>query len=361
MKILSKTHIVREKKMDYVKLERDVMTKLNHPNIVRLLLTFQDPGNLYYVVELAQNGDMQSILNEYYALPQDIAKHILGQTLLAIAHMHQRRIIHRDLKPENVLIDSKNRVKITDFGTAKLFPADGPFICDHGSFVGSAEYVCPETLQETPLGSPSDLWSFGCMVYSLLAGEPPFRSNSDYQTFQLIKTCKFTVPDFFSPEARDLVEKLLVHNPNDRLGANDYSTNYKSIREHPFFAGINWGTLPMEGLEGFKSSPEAIAWRDKKLEEEKSNSPDFFGETVVKEANAVNQEEDVCLLLTDKPRLFVTDIEKTSIKFEIDIDDAKVTKLNDSLISIATSSAEYMFTLDEADSWIEAINDCHCD
>jgi 3-phosphoinositide dependent protein kinase-1 len=117
MKILSKNHIVREKKMDDVEVERDVMRRCRHPNIIRLIWTFEDTSNMYSVIELARNGDLQAVLNDRHHLNVECTRVATGQILLGMAHMHKKRILHQDLKPENILLDGENRVKITDFGT----------------------------------------------------------------------------------------------------------------------------------------------------------------------------------------------------------------------------------------------------
>ena len=280
MKILSKAHIVKEKKMEYVKIERDAFSRLRHPNIVFLYLTFQDPANLYYVVELAPGGDLQRVLNEQKALDIPCVKHSMGQVLLALAHIHKNKIIHRDLKPENVLLDGENRVKITDFGTAKIFGPDQPFELPKGSFVGSADYVSPETLDETPVGPATDLWSFGCMIYALLVGQSPFHTDLLYQTFQRINNHDLHFPDFFPEDARSLVEGLLQPDPHQRLGYNDYDTNYESIRNHPFFSGIDWDALPTASpppwapfVEAVKAMPAPAPPPPKVKQEEPTQQP----------------------------------------------------------------------------------------
>lgn len=251
MKVLSKSHIVKEKKMNYVKVERDVMTKLRHPNIVRLCLTFQDPGNLYYVIEYAKNGDLQKVLDQKKTLSLECTKVLTGQVLLALAHIHQHHIIHRDIKPENILLDEKNRVKVTDFGTAKMFDKDAPFFVERGSFVGSADYVSPEVLNETPVGPASDMWSFGCLIYTLLVGNSPFHTDSMYETFQKIQNLQYSIPNTVPKDAKDLIQKLLVVDTKKRIGDGEYDSNYESIRNHPFYKGINWDTLPTQELPPF--------------------------------------------------------------------------------------------------------------
>jgi 3-phosphoinositide dependent protein kinase-1 len=243
MKVLSKAHILREKKMEYVKVERDVMSRLSHPNITRLALTFQDNDNLYYVIEFARNGDLQHVLDSYHTLDVPCATVAAAQTFLGIACMHKNRIIHRDMKPENLLLDDERRVKISDFGTAKIFERDVPFETQRGSFVGSADYVSPETLAGGAVGPSSDLWSYGCILYTLFVGTPPFQTESNIATFERIEKLDFTIPDFVPIQVRDLITKLLRLNPAERLGHGEYDSEYPSIRDHPFFVFLDWNEI----------------------------------------------------------------------------------------------------------------------
>src|SRR5271167_2650671 len=140
------------------------------------------------------------------------------------------------------------RIKITDFGTAKLLDLpnrhDSPVATpqDSGddtssranSFVGTAEYVSPELLTDKSACKSSDLWAFGCIVYQLLAGRPPFKAGNEYQTFQKIVNLEYDFPHAFPEQARDLVTKLLVLDPEQRL-------SIRQIKNHPFFEGQEWG------------------------------------------------------------------------------------------------------------------------
>ncbi|OHT01066.1 AGC family protein kinase [Tritrichomonas foetus] len=366
MKILSKAHILREKKMKYVTVERDVLTKLHHPNIIRLLLTFQDPGNLYFVTELAERGDIQKVLDVHYSIDIDITKMLLGQLLLAISHIHKNRILHRDIKPENILIDSQNRVKVTDFGTAKIFDSNESFKYDRGSFVGSADYVSPEIMLETPVGPSSDIWSFGCVAYAMIVGEAPFHANSNFATFQKIEKNQYTFPDFVPADAKDLIEKILVPDPNLRLGNNEYESDYESIRNHPFFNGIDWRKLPIEPVPDFRPFEPAVAARD--LENEENNISilkEDEGELVIREGHVTflspsGKSKSLCLILTDLPRILMTDLNKTVIKIEIDLS----TEIKLEMVSptqLKLNGLDIIVEEEEADKWIEIINQVICE
>lgn len=251
VKVLDKRHIIKEKKVKYVNIEKNTLNRLTeHPGIVRLYYTFQDESSLYYVLDLCNGGELLGVLKKTGTFDVDCTRFYGAQILDAIDYMHSRGIIHRDLKPENVLLDEQMHVKITDFGTAKLLPDPRADSSQRGapdptaataegsdraaSFVGTAEYVSPELLTSKSAGKASDIWAFGCIIYQLLAGRPPFKAGSEYLTFQKIVNLEYEFPAGFPPAARDLVERCLVLDPARRL-------TIEHIKNHAFFDGQPFG------------------------------------------------------------------------------------------------------------------------
>lgn len=248
IKVLDKKHIIKEKKVKYVNIEKDTLNRLtDHPGVVRLYYTFQDERSLYFVLDLCGGGELLGVLKKMTTFDEECTRFYGAQILDTVEYMHKRGVIHRDLKPENVLLDDKRHIKITDFGTAKILKenkdASGrtTFQQDTSSeenrarsFVGTAEYVSPELLTDKNACKASDLWAFGCIVYQLLAGRPPFKAGNEYQTFQKIVALDYTFPRGFPEVAQDLVERLLVLDPQRRL-------SIEHIKNHQFFDGIKWG------------------------------------------------------------------------------------------------------------------------
>ncbi|KAL8793023.1 MAG: hypothetical protein Q9195_004334 [Heterodermia aff. obscurata] len=253
MKVLSKHHIIKEKKVKYVTIEKDALNRLtDHPGVVRLYYTFQDQRSLYYVLDLCTGGELLGVLKRMTTFDEECTRFYGAQILDTIDFMHGRGVIHRDLKPENVLLDGQMHVKITDFGTAKLLDVtpkkqatsngipsagdllDGSEESRANSFVGTAEYVSPELLKDKNACKASDLWAFGCIIYQLLAGRPPFKAGNEYLTFQKIIALNYEFPKGFPEVAKDLVERLLVLDPARRLTIDH-------VRNHEFFDGIRWG------------------------------------------------------------------------------------------------------------------------
>lgn len=247
IKVLEKKHIIKEKKIKYVNIEKNTLNRLTeHPGIVRLYYTFQDETSLYYVLDLCNGGELLGVLKRTHTFDEECTRFYGAQILDAIEYMHSRGVIHRDLKPENVLLDDNMHVKITDFGTAKLLPdprdprpqpenaAPTEGNSRAASFVGTAEYVSPELLTEKTAGKASDVWAYGCIIYQLLAGRPPFKGGTEYLTFQKIVGLEYDFPPGFPPAARDLVERCLVLDPGRRL-------TIEHIKNHEFFDGHSFG------------------------------------------------------------------------------------------------------------------------
>lgn len=250
IKVLEKKHIIKEKKIKYVNIEKNTLNRLTeHPGIVRLYYTFQDETSLYYVLDLCTGGELLGVLKRTGTFDEECTRFYGAQILDAIEYMHSRGVIHRDLKPENVLLDGHMHVKVTDFGTAKLLPdpreptpaegASQPEPERAASFVGTAEYVSPELLTDKSAGKASDIWAYGCIIYQLLAGRPPFKGGSEYLTFQKIVGLEYDFPAGFPPAARDLVERCLVLDPTRRL-------TLEHIKNHEFFDGQKFGKVLWE-------------------------------------------------------------------------------------------------------------------
>lgn len=260
VKVCEKAHMIRERKTDYIRRERDALNRLSgRPGFLNFYCTFQDFNRLFYVMTYARAGTLLQLMEKVKTFDIECVRFYSAQILLAIEQMHAHSVIHRDLKPENILLDEKFHVLIGDFGSSRIEErvkdsVDSVEVDDsaheqsskphrkRGSFVGTAQYVSPEILNGRVSSAASDLWSFGCIMFQMVAGYPPFQGPNDYLIFQKITKLDLTFPPDFDPDAADLIGKLIVLNPQNRLGAED-RTPYDSIRNHKFLEGIDFSTL----------------------------------------------------------------------------------------------------------------------
>ncbi|SNX86408.1 related to PKH1 - ser/thr protein kinases [Melanopsichium pennsylvanicum] len=252
IKVLDKVHILKQGKQKYVSIEKEALSRMiRHPGVVTLFWTFQDRESLYFVLELASKGELLTFIRKHGSFDLASARFYAAQLADTIDGMHRAGVVHRDVKPENILLDSHNRIKITDFGSAKIVHAVGktetlaarePPAANQpsraASFVGTAEYVSPELLVEKaqPAGKPADWWAFGCVLFQMLAGRPPFKGVNEYQTLQKVKNREFAFPEGFPVDAQDLIDKVLVLDPVQRPSATE-------IKAHRFFSDIDFDQL----------------------------------------------------------------------------------------------------------------------
>ncbi|TBU41669.1 kinase-like protein [Dichomitus squalens] len=241
IKRIDKAHLKRHQKEQTALAEKNTLVRLGsgHPGIVRLHWTFQDEWSLFFVLDLARNGELQTRISRMGSLSIECVRYYAAQIVDALGYMHSKGVIHRDLKPENLLLDDAFRIKITDFGTGKLLDSGGE---PTKTFVGTAQYVSPELLEHNESSKSSDFWALGCIIYQMIAGRFVFRGLADWQK---IKQLEYDFPEGFDEQAQDLVRKLLVRDPDQRLGAGPSGSPYdmKALRSHPFFASINWRNL----------------------------------------------------------------------------------------------------------------------
>lgn len=243
VKIVNKSLVLRNKMADYIRNERNVLDRLHHPGIAQLQFTFQDSESLYMGLEHCPNGELYEQLQSRGPLPLSDAVQYAAEIVDILAYLRSMEVMHRDLKPENLLLDAQGRLKLIDFGSAKalFLPPTVRLSGNHRatSFVGTAEYVSPEVLNNAGISYSVDLWALGCIVYQMLTGRPPFKGASEYLTFQLITSGSLSFPEGFPPAARDLVEGLLQLEPTQRLGHRSIA----EVQRHPFFAGVNWAAV----------------------------------------------------------------------------------------------------------------------
>lgn len=194
--------------------------RLQHPNIVSVYDADRDGGVAYLVMEFIQGQDLKQHLDSgvVYSLAQSVA--MVCDLLSALDYAHQHNIVHRDIKPANLLLQVNGRVKLTDFGVARLQDT-ADMTRSQGAMVGTLKYMSPEQVQGLPIDSRADLFSVGVVLYQLLANHRPFDGGSDFAIIHEIIDHQPSAPSSFNPRvppALDaVVAKALAKSPDQRF------------------------------------------------------------------------------------------------------------------------------------------------
>jgi len=215
-------------------LEINILSKMDHPNIIKLYEVFEDKRFVYLVMEECTGGELfdkiiDRLQNDSIFTEKEAAK-IFKQMMMAIAYCHKEGICHRDLKPENLLLLNKKddtNIKIIDFGLSNIFIDKKGVEIKMTSKVGTAYYVSPEVLSGN-YDKSCDIWSAGVILYILLCGDPPFNGANDNDIYKKIKTKKFgyTNPLWtnVSNDAKELI-KMMLSDPDVRPTAEEVLQN----------------------------------------------------------------------------------------------------------------------------------------
>ncbi|NXE77658.1 NEK3 kinase, partial [Cochlearius cochlearius] len=200
--------------------EAVLLAKMKHPNIVAYKESFEADGHLYIVMEYCDDGDlMQKIKHQRGKLfPEDTILHWFVQMCLGVKHIHDKRVLHRDIKSKNVFLTQNGKVKLGDFGSARLLAHPVSYAC---TYVGTPYYVPPEVWESMPYNNKSDIWSLGCILYELCTLRHPFQANS--WKHLILKICKGSynpLPSHYSYELHYLIKQMFKRNPQNRPSAS---------------------------------------------------------------------------------------------------------------------------------------------
>ncbi|OWZ16934.1 Ribosomal protein S6 kinase [Phytophthora megakarya] len=244
MKVLKKEWVMNKDLVTQTMAERRILQEANHPYIVQLKYAFQNQDKLYMVMEYYSGGSLRQVLRRRGRFSIKRARFYLAEILLAIAHLHTSNILYRDLKLENIVITADGNVACTDFGLSKEEMDDNERT---SSFVGTCEYLAPELIMKDGYGKAVDWWALGILAYEMIQGDSPFRHNVPTILFDKILKEEPEFSDRFTPEAQDLIMKLLTKDPGSRLGCGP--DGVEEIKQHPFFTEIDWDKLLNKEME----------------------------------------------------------------------------------------------------------------
>ncbi|PKI65976.1 hypothetical protein CRG98_013642 [Punica granatum] len=265
IKVINKDHVKKEGLMEQIKREISVMRLVRHPNVVELKEVMATRGKIFFVMEYVRGGELFAKVAKG-KLKEDAARKYFQQLVSAVDFCHSRGVSHRDLKPENLLLDENEDLKVSDFGLSALpeqLRIDGLLHTQ----CGTPAYVAPEVLRKKGYdGAKADTWSCGVILYVLLAGYLPFQDENLMKMYRKVFKAEYEFPPWFSTDAKRLISKLLVADPERRI-------TIPAIMRSPWFQ------------KGFRK-PVAFSIQEKEVDELKEQEESFSAERELVRSNS---------------------------------------------------------------------------
>ncbi|XP_026989034.1 serine/threonine-protein kinase PLK3 isoform X2 [Tachysurus fulvidraco] len=214
VKVIPQSRVSKPHQRDKITNEIELHKTLQHKHVVKFSHYFEDQDNIYIFLELCSRKSLAHIWKARHTLTDPEVRYYLRQIISGLKYLHNKRILHRDLKLGNFFVNENMELRLGDFGlAAKMETVEQrkKTIC------GTPNYLAPEVLNRQGHGTESDVWSLGCVMYTLLCGSPPFETLDLKETYKCIKEVKYTLPPSLSSAAQKLISAILQKNPNDRL------------------------------------------------------------------------------------------------------------------------------------------------
>ncbi|XP_024918079.1 cAMP-dependent protein kinase catalytic subunit PRKX isoform X1 [Cynoglossus semilaevis] len=233
--------VIRLKQEQHVHNEKEVLTEVSHPFLIRLFWTHHDERFLYMLMDYVPGGELFSYLRSRGRFSNNTGLFYSSEIVCAIEYLHSKEIVYRDLKPENILLDSEGHIRLTDFGFAKKLSDRTWTLC------GTPEYLAPEVIQSKGHGRAVDWWALGILIFEMLAGYPPFFDDNPFGIYQKILAGKLEFPRHLDFYVKDLIKKFLVIDRARRLG--NMKNGAEDVKKHRWFKTIDWEAVPQRKLK----------------------------------------------------------------------------------------------------------------
>ena len=279
---MSKLKIIDRRSDASIRGERNLLSNLNHPFIVNMYFAFQDFYNLYLVLDLLTGGDLRYHIAYKKTFNESETKFFIANMILALEYIHSKNILHRDIKPENLVLEKSGYLRITDFGVAKINEKD-----NSSETSGTPGYMAPEVILVLNHTFPSDFFALGVIGYEFMKGFRPYLGRTRNEIKQLIlnkqaKLKKNEIPDNWSLNAADFINKLLIRKAEKRLGHN----NISELKSHPWMASIDWELLAQK-----KVAPPFLPNRNENYDKKYCEGEDEIGEETIERYQSYAQNE----------------------------------------------------------------------
>ena len=234
IKALDLQQIKKENLEVCVELEKDVLLKIDHPFIMKMVKYLKNDSYIFFINEYIKGKELWEVIRDIGLLSKEQTQFYGGSILLAIDYLHKQKVIYRDIKPENVMVTVKGYIKIIDFGKVKE-------IQDRTStIIGTSHYMAPEITKGEGYSFQVDIWSIAICMYEFFCGKLPFGEDYDdpMDIYRAVSKEELSFPDFVKDEKFiKLMNKMLKKNPTQRLW------KFKQIKEDPYFDDFDWNKL----------------------------------------------------------------------------------------------------------------------
>ena len=234
IKALNLEQIKIESLEECVEVERDVLLKIDHPFIMKMVKYLKNDSYIFFINEYIKGKELWEVIRDIGLLNKEQTQYYGASILLAIDYLHKQKIIYRDIKPENVMVSVKGYIKIIDFGTVKE-------IQDRTStIIGTSHYMAPEITKGEGYSFQVDIWSIAICMYEFFCGKLPFGEDYDdpMDIYRAVSQEELTFPSFVKDEKfMQLMNKMLRKSPTNRLW------KFKQIKEDPYFKDFDWNKL----------------------------------------------------------------------------------------------------------------------
>ena len=236
VKILREEYLDNEEFCRRFRNESRAIALLNHPNIVKIFDVCNSPSLQYIVMEYIDGISLKDYIEQQRVIRVKEAVHFTTQILRALMHAHSKGIVHRDIKPQNIMLLPNGRIKVTDFGIARLITSQTSTITDKA--IGSVHYIAPEQARGATTDARADLYSVGVMLYEMLTGKLPFDANSAVSVAVMQLQADPKMPRQINPNIPVGLEEITI-----QAMQKDPNARYQSAAEM------------LQDIETFKTNP----------------------------------------------------------------------------------------------------------
>ena len=248
IKIINKKKLKQKMKSTIFR-ENEIISKLKHPNIIKVINILEDFDNYYIIMENCQKGELFDYIASHQALSEKEASIFFYQLINGVEYIHSQNIVHRDLKPENLLLTENKILKIIDFGLSH--PFDGSELLK--TKCGSPSYAAPEIITCSEYnGFETDVWCCGVILYAMLCGFLPFEGESELELFKHIVECDPEIPRELSRESKILIRKIFTPNPKKRITIHEIKKTAFYLKGEKYYLK-EFNNLDNKNIEGIKT------------------------------------------------------------------------------------------------------------